>query len=129
MPPFDEVKFLSAVLQEKRERYLEFARSEKNRKKFLKALYHFQHFDPAVIIPVPSSATAADVLRELQRRGAPPSAYLISADSDLDKTSLSLTAAIHAVFAFAEGTIVCCGEYLGYYEGESPNNRFILHRR
>lgn len=129
MLPFDEVKFLSAVLlKEKRERYLEFARSKKNRRKFLNALYHFQDFDPAAIIPLPSSATAGDVLRELQRRGAKLSATLISAHLSLDKTTLPLPAAIDAVFALTDGTIICCGDSLGYYEGEAPNNRLILHR-
>lgn len=56
--------------------------------------------------------------------------YLVSVRSDLDQQTRDLDEAIREVYAFAEGTIVCCVPgVLAYYEGEAPKNRFILHRQ
>ena len=48
---------------------------------------------------------------------------------DFDGTIRSLADVIRQVFAFVEGTLICCvpGK-LAYYEGEAPKNRFILSR-
>jgi hypothetical protein len=128
----DERVFVDAfVVPSKRERYASFLASRKQRPKFLRELYHFADFDPACLVAVSGSADSADgLLAELRRRGAPPDCRLISARRDLDGTTRPLEEAVRAVHGVAEGTIVLCvpGE-LAYYEGEAPNNRFILDRR
>ena len=54
----------------------------------------------------------------------------MSVRDELDGVTKPLSDVIREVFAFVEGTLVCCvpGE-LAYYEGEAPKNRFILHPR
>lgn len=118
------------VVWSKRERYAGFLGSAKARRKFIDALYHFNDFDPAVIVELPARLeTREGVLKELQRRGAGHSCYIISADAELDRTTIELSEAVHRVFALAEGTIISCiPGRLAYYEGEAPKNRFILHR-
>ncbi len=67
---------------------------------------------------------------ELRRRGAGELCYIVSANTELDRTTRGLADAINRVFAFAEGTMVSSvAGRLAYYEGEAPKNRFILHSR
>ena len=127
----DEIEIVVGfVVKSKRERYAGFLRSPKARRKFIDALYHFKDFDPAVVVELPSSLETPDgVLKELERRGAGRTCYIISTAADLDQKTLELAKAIHDVFA-VEGTIVSCVPgRLAYYEGEAPSNRFILQRK
>ena len=39
------------------------------------------------------------------------------------------TFTLQRVFACVEGTIICCGPKIAYYEGEAPRNRYILHKQ
>jgi hypothetical protein len=121
----------SFVVPSKRERYADFLSSPKRREKFLRELYHFADFDAGTIVELRGPNDSADgLIADLRRRGAPAECYLISVRSELDGQTRNLDQAIREVFAFAEGTIVCCVPgRLAYYEGEAPKNRFILHRR
>jgi len=93
-------------------------------------LYHFDDFDPDVIVRLSGkSETIEGVLKELRARGAKDSCFVISCDKELDRMTLPLADALQRVFACIEGTIISCGPTVAYYEGEAPNNRFILHRR
>jgi hypothetical protein len=126
-----EVQIINTfILATKRERYAGFVSSPKNRKKFVRELYHFTDFDPDAIVHMPSKfETIEGILNELRARGANETCYVISVDNDLDGMTLSLSDAFQRVFAYVEGTIISCGPKLAYYEGEAPNNRFILHRQ
>jgi len=127
----DEIEIVTGfIVQSKRERYAGFLGSAKARRKFSDALYHFNDFDPAVVVELPASLeTREGVLKELQRRGAGPTCYIISTDADLDRTTSDLSDAVNQIFAVVEGTIISCVPgRLAYYEGEAPKNRFILHR-
>ncbi len=125
----DEIEIVGTfIAQSKRERYAGFLGSAKGRLKFIDSLYHFNDFDPAVVVELPAGLeTREGVLKELQRRGDGRSCYIISADSGLDRTTSELSDAIGRVFALVQGTIISCilGR-LAYYEGEAPKNRFIL---
>jgi len=128
----DELDIVNAfVVPAKRERYVGFVSSPKARRKFIEALYHFRDFDPAVIVELPPSLETRDgVLKELQRRGAGHTCYIVSADAELDRTTSPLSDAVDRVFTLVEGTIISCvAGRLAYYEGEAPRNRFILHRK
>jgi hypothetical protein len=128
----DEIEIVTGfVLRSKRERYAGFLGSAKGRRKFIDSLYHFNDFDPDVVVEVSSgSATREGVRKELQRRGAGPSCYIISTNANLDRTTSRLSDAVNQVFAVVEGTTISCVPgRLAYYEGEPPKNRFILHRR
>jgi hypothetical protein len=119
------------VVRTKRERYRGVLASRRTRKKFLAELYHFDHFDPAVVVALPTSVRSAqDLLLELRSRGAGERCYIISNVSELDGTSPALSEAVDRVFGVLDGTIISCVPgSLAYYEGEAPKNRFILHRR
>ena len=118
------------VVNRKRERYVTFLRSPKRRREFLRQLYHFHDFEPAFMVPfAPAHESADRLVAELQRYGAPDSCYVISVDPNLDGITDRLSAIIPRVYARIEGTIVSCiPGRLAYYEGEPPDNRFILTR-
>ena len=127
----EEALINTFVVARKRERYLGFLRSPRRRQDFLRTLYHFSDFDPACIVPLADGKDSADALvSELRRRGAAGECYVISADRDFDGLIGLLESVIVQVHAAIEGSIVCClPRRLAYYEGESPRNRFILHRQ
>jgi hypothetical protein len=118
------------VVRQKRERYIGFLQSPERRADFLRSLYHFRDFDSAFIAPlIKGMASPAELVAELRRRGAGAECYVISADPDLDGVTDVLENVIVRVLSGGEGTIVCCVPgCLAYYEGEPPDNRFILHR-
>ena len=127
----DELQIIKRfILEKKRERYSEFVVATKKREKFLRELYHFDDFDPDVIVRLPGkSETIEEILKELRARGAKDDCYIISCDKELDRMTLPLVDALQRVFARIEGTIISCGPTVAYYEGEAPNNRFILNKR
>jgi len=126
----NEIEIVTAfVVRSKRDRYAGFLHSPKSRHKFIQALHHFNDFDPAVVVKLSAGATREDLLKELRHRDGGPSCYIISTDHDLDATTLPLPDALDRIFTLVEGTIIACVPgRLAYYEGEAPNNRFILHR-
>ncbi|MGH8543048.1 MAG: hypothetical protein ACREX3_05320 [Gammaproteobacteria bacterium] len=97
----------------------------------MRELYHFRDFDPAFRVELSGLTDSADgLVTNLCRRGAVDECYVISVQSELDGETKPLEEAIREVFAFMEGTIVCCVPgRLAYYEGGTPKNRFILHHR
>jgi hypothetical protein len=132
-PDFDrEISLIAAfVVQRKRERYCGFLDSPKRRPKFLCELYHFRDFDPACLVPLSGpNDSAAGLIADLRRRGAAKDCYVISVVHDLDGVTAPLEQIVPRVFALAEGTLLLCiPGRLAYYEGEAPNNRYILERR
>src|SRR6267154_2383986 len=104
----DEIEIVTGfIARSKRERYAGFLGSAKARRKFIDALYHFNDFDPAVVVGLPASLeTREGVLEGLRRRGAGRSCYIISTDAGLDGTTRELSDAVNQVFAFVEGTII-----------------------
>lgn len=120
----------SFVVSSKRTRYVGFLSSPKRRPKFLRELYHFGDFDPKWILELSGAVKSAEGLTtELERRGAPDRAYLVSAHVELDGKTLPLNEAVYDVYGRADGTIVCCVPgRLAYFEGEGFKNRYILHR-
>src|SRR5262245_2947433 len=127
-----EVQIINAfITPTKRERYIGFLTSRKGRIKFLDKLYHFDDFDPTCIVELSAACNSATVLiAELRRRGATDECYVMSVAEELDGVSRPIEDVIQEVFESVEGTIVSClPGTLAYYEGEAPNNRFILHRQ
>jgi len=119
------------LIRAKRERYVEFLSSKKGRTKFLEKLYHFADFDPTCLAELSGLSNSADgLVAELRSRGATGQCYVMSVSEELDGVTRPIEDVIREVFASVEGTIVCCVPgMLAYYEGEAPNNRFILHRQ
>lgn len=118
------------ILESKRERYCGFLTSLKKREKFLEELYHFGDFNPDVTVHLAGKdETVEGILKELRARGANDSCYIISANKEIDRKTISLSDALRQVFARIEGTIIFCCQNVAYYEGEAPRNRFILHKK
>jgi hypothetical protein len=129
-PLADEIALVKAfVVPSKQARYAGFVGSPKRRRSFVRELYHFRDFDPAVVVELPSAMQSGGLLEELRRRGAGNTCYIMSAHAKVDGKTELLADAVSRVFAFLDGTIISCVPgRLAYFEGEAPKNRFILHR-
>lgn len=113
----------------KRERYLEMIAKPKKRKKFLLELAHFNALEPRYCFAVPKIEHTADQIAALLiRKGAPPSCWITSEDSDLDGREMPLVDALKQVLGRQIGTFLSCvpGK-LAYFEDEE--DRWILERR
>jgi hypothetical protein len=113
----------------KRERYLEMIANPRKRKKFLLGLSHFKALDPRYCFAVPKvEHTAEQIAAFLIRKGATPSCWVTSEDSDLDGKELPLLEALKKVVGYQMGTFLSCvpGK-LAYFEDE--DDRWILVRR
>ena len=113
----------------KRERYLEMIANPRKRKKFLLELSHFKALDPRYCFAVPKvEHTAEQIAAFLTRKGATPSCWVTSEDSDLDGKELPLLEVLKKVVGYQMGTFLSCvpGK-LAYFEDE--DDRWILVRR
>lgn len=112
----------------KRERYLEMIAKPRKRKKFLLELSHFKALDPRYCFAVPKvEHTAEQIAAFLTRKGATPSCWVTSEDSDLDGKEMPLLEALKKVVGYQMGTFLSCvpGK-LAYFEDE--DDRWILER-
>ncbi|NIA71705.1 hypothetical protein HBA54_24225 [Pelagibius litoralis] len=118
------------VLPAKRERALDQLANHKRRRKFLESLYHYRDLDPRYRIDIaPADQQAETIFSLLTKRGASAQCHLISSDRNLDGFDIALSDALAKVVGLGEGTLVSCiPGRLGYFEGESPGDRFILER-
>ena len=118
------------VRSAKRARFIEFLGSPKRRPKFLANLSHFRDLDPRYLVPIPPAEQhAKNIAALLTARGAPSRCHVISTDSQLDGRDLNLVEVLEQIVGFGKGTLISCVPgRLGYFEGESPNDRFILER-
>jgi len=115
----------------KREQYLSRLASRKTRRKFiLKHFAHMRDLDQRYAHRLePRDAHPETIYAELRRRGAPDDCYVLSSRSSLDGQELPLHDALDDVVGSSDGTFVSCvpGK-LAYFEGEEPNERYILER-
>jgi hypothetical protein len=126
-----ETELVSAfVLSAKRARLLGFIRGFRRRRKLLETLYHFRDLDPRFVVEIaPSDQHAEAIAGLLARRGAPSLCHVISTDRELDGRDLPLAEALRQIVGRRQGALVSCVPgRLGFFEGESPNDRFILDR-
>jgi len=116
------------IVKNKRKRYLELNASVRGRAKIRDSLPHFRDFDMKTTVKIPrSEQNYESVYRLLRANGAPDECCIISFCDELDGEVFDLYDAMKIVVGVEGGTIISCipGK-LGYYEGESPNDRFIL---
>ena len=117
------------ICEEKRERYLGFIASPKNRVKFLKDFYH--NLLPAICCSqmerVPNRDQRVDlVAQKLKEKGSTAEVYLVSPNDQLDQRWISLEEAITVMFGDGMGSLACClkGE-LAFFHSET--SVWILH--
>jgi hypothetical protein len=119
------------IVRAKQERLVELLGKPKQRRDVLRTLYHFADLDPRFNSRVPArDDTAEGIEAHLRSRGAPGLCYVISTDSALDGKRVTLRAALTQIHGLGHGTLLSCvpGQ-LGYFEGEEPGERYLLHRR
>jgi hypothetical protein len=93
----------------KRERYLEMIANPRKRKKFLLELSHFKALDPRYCFAVPKvEHTAEQIAAFLTWKGATPSCWVMSDDSDLDGKEMPLLEALKKVVGYQMGTFLSC---------------------
>jgi len=118
----EEAVIKAFFLPTKRERYLGFIATAKGRAKIIRELSHFKALDPQFmrsIIPSQHDAGSVAKLIRIRSKGAGPSCWVISENSDLDGKEADLLLALKETIGYQMGTIISCipGK-LGYFEDE-----------
>ena len=126
----EEAVIKAFFLPTKRERYLGFIATGKGRAKIIRELSHFKALDPQFmrsIIPSQHDAGSVAKLIRIRSKGAGPSCWVISENSDLDGKEADLLLALKETIGYQMGTIISCfpGK-LGYFEDE--DGRCLLER-
>jgi hypothetical protein len=130
MHPHEEALFKRFVAYPRRKRLLTLLADPKKRQKLLNELYHFHDLDPRFAHRIaPREQFAEKIYAVLRSKGAPASCYVMSDDADLDGRDMDLREALERTVGQGGGTFLSClpGQ-LAYYEGEEPNERYILER-
>ena len=87
----------------------------------------------SITSPIPNprfcqKVKSSDALQLLKELGAPDRCHVMSSDSDLDGREMDLSDAINEIRGC--GAIASClPGVLAYFEGESPHEQYICHRR
>ncbi len=116
----------SFVVGERRERMA--LLFQPSRRDMHNELAHFKWFDERRISPIePNDQHPDHIARLLKAKGAPDIGYVISEYRELDGTFMELNAALEATVGHGVGSIISCiPGRLAFYEGEMPEERFIL---
>jgi hypothetical protein len=76
-----------------------------------------------------SDAFSGPVEAMLRKRGAPPSCYVLAANSDIDGREMPLGEALAAIIGMGDGAFVSCiPGRLGFYEYEDMKSSYLLSR-
>lgn len=124
----DEAVIKAFVVSVRQNRYLEFVKNPKNRKKFTSQLPHFNYLNAKFVIGIPGNQQhLCSILSLLRERGAGEKCWVISEDSDLDAREMDLETALEQTIGYQTGTFLSCipGK-LAYFENE--DGRYILQR-
>jgi hypothetical protein len=117
------------VIPNRRDRYLRLLQSARGRGKLRQGLAHFKDLDPRYAAKLSGDQDASAIAATLFAKGAPPTCYALSEASRIDDRELSLETALMEVVGRGMGTFLSCiAGQLAYFEGEEPNERYILAR-
>jgi hypothetical protein len=116
------------VVASKQNRMIFLLGRAKRRSMVLKSLAHFRDLDPRFAHQIAPAKQNAQAIEQLLRiKGSPATCYAISEDSSIDGRFLPLKEALAAVVGYGIGTLLSCiSGKLGYFEGESAGQRFVL---
>jgi hypothetical protein len=113
------------VRKEKQSRYKQFISSDKNRRKFVRELSHFKDFKLEMFEEIKGNQGDI-ILRQLKLiKGDRNNCYVISENAVIDQKQLSIEEAISFLDSDLATILVFGKAEMIYYEGESPNNKFI----
>jgi hypothetical protein len=114
------------VTKSKRDRYLQFVTSTKNRKKFIAALHSGQFFQAGALEQVTGIEEKVIHQALAQQRITSNACYVISENATIDTQTLSLPEALQTVVGWGAGTILVFGDAdLIFVELEGLRNRYI----
>lgn len=122
-----EVKVINRFsAKNKRERYLQFVTSTKNRKKFIADLHGGSFYDASMLERV-TGIEEETICQALQQLGiATRSCYVISENTSIDTRTLELKDVLPKVVGWGAGTMLVFGEAdLIFVELDGLKNRFI----
>lgn len=128
----EEKLLRSFVVPEKREQYMSRLALPNARQKFMNShFFHMRDLDPRFAARIDrSEQTAGEIYLMLRERGAPSHCYVLSGSSDRDGTETDLRQALEETVGSVGGTFLSCVHgALAYFEGEEPNERFLLQRQ
>jgi hypothetical protein len=114
------------IINDKKDRYIGFISSNKQRNKFIKILPHFKDFNFELLESMNGNEHQF-VLSKLQTLKVDTSnCYIISENRLFDTKVVETPTALSQIIGYGMGTIIVFGEAdMIYYEGEEPKNRFI----
>ena len=118
--------FLAEPTKRRMETLLELG--EKRRRDVRELLHHSVRLDPRFARHLTGSeAFSGPVETLLRKRGAPPTCYVIAANSDLDGREMQLGEALEAIIGMSDGAFVSCiPGRLGLYEYEDMKSSYLL---
>jgi len=122
-----EIKVIERfVVKTKIDRYIQFVSSPKNRQKFILDLAHFKHFKWDLLSKVTGIETNVIFDTLHQNDISDKTCYVISENTNIDKSTIDIKEAIQEVVGYNMGTILVFGNADAiFYEGESAKTRFI----
>jgi hypothetical protein len=87
-------------------------------------------FDPRCVRTIPPGQQgAADIERLLRSRGAPSTCHAMSENGEVDGRDLPLADALAEIVGWGASSLLSClPGRLAYFEGEEPNERYLLER-
>ena len=126
----EEALLRAFIAPARRTHYVARLATPKTREKLLQRLPSSARPRPSIRSRIEPSLQRADSIHdELRRRGAPERCYVMSASSDFDGQDAELRQALEEIVGYCAGTFLSClPGRLGYFEGEEPNERYILER-
>ena len=122
-----EIKVINRFINKaKRERYIRFVSSEKNKTKFIKDLSHFNFLESSLFTPV-RSVEEHEILTSTEKNGiANATCYVISDNKRIDAKFLDTKEAVAVTVGHGLGTILVFGDAeMIFYECETMNIRYI----
>jgi hypothetical protein len=97
------------IIPVRQERYLEFLKSPKNRKKFINALAHFKHLDSKFATSIAGNQSNPSALvKLLLGKGAGIKCWVISENGELDGKEIDLQTALKETVGRQMGTFISC---------------------
>ncbi len=110
------------VIQSKRDRYISFLKTAKNRSKLINELFH----SPVLREEFFEKVKCDERQFVKEKAKAFTDCYLMSENSELDQKRMNIDYALSEIIGFGMGTLAVFGDAeMVFYEGEGPSDRWI----
>lgn len=121
---------MSFTVAAKHARFEELLRSKRGRFKVVQSLDHFGDLDARFCTKLQGQEQSMESIhRLLIGLGAPTTCYVVSSNSELDAREAGLAEMLTRVVGGGCGSFLCLiPGRLAYFEGESPNERFLCRK-